>query len=142
MMIFVDTNVFTRLFVKDDAEQHEQAKALFMRAQEGKAELITGHPVFFELAWVLSYTYKVTNTEILDRLESILSFGGLKIFDRDLIIDAIYLARTRNGSFADSYIAVSLQHLQAKEVATFNKKHFSKLGVNLYPLVSKNSEKH
>ena len=135
-MIFVDTNVFTRLFVKDDAKQHEQAKALFLQAQEGKVELVTGHPVFFELAWVLSYTYKVANTEILDRLESILSFGGLKISDRDLIIDAIYLARTRNGSFADSYIAVSLQHLQAKEVATFNEKHFSKLGVQLYPLAA------
>ena len=55
-MIFVDTNVFTRLFVKDDAGQHEEAKALFMLAQDGKADLITGHPVFFELAWVLSYT--------------------------------------------------------------------------------------
>ena len=133
MTIFVDTNVFTRLFVKDDAEQHEQAKELFLRAQEGKVELVTGHPVFFELAWVLSYTYKVANAEILDRLESILSFGGLKISDRDLIIDAIYLARTKNSSFADSYIAVSLQHLRAEEVATFNTKHFSKLGVKLYP---------
>ena len=136
-MIFADTNIFIRLLVKDDAEQHEQAKALFLRAQEGKANLVTGHPVFFELAWVLSYTYKIANTDVLDRLESILSFGGLKISDRDLIIDAIYLARTKNSSFADSYIAVSLQRLNAEEVATFNKKHFSKLGVKLYPLEGK-----
>ena len=100
--------------------------------------MITGYPVFFELAWVLSYTYKVANSEILDRLESILSFRGLRVTDRDLIIDAIYLARTRNSSFADSYIAVSLQHLHAEEVATFNTKHFSKLGVRLHPLRGKN----
>jgi predicted nucleic acid-binding protein len=49
-VIFVDTNVFTRLFAKDDAQQHEQAKALFLRAREGGAELVTGPPVFFELA--------------------------------------------------------------------------------------------
>ena len=137
MMVFVDTNVFIRLFVKDDAEQHKQAKALFLRAQDGNVDLVTGHPVFFELAWVLSYTYKLANAEILDRLEAILSFGGLKIADRDLIIDAIYLARAKNSNFADSYIAASLQRLHAKEVATFNKKHFSKLGVNLYPLENK-----
>jgi predicted nucleic acid-binding protein len=77
-MVFVDTNIFTRLFVKDDADQHEKAKALFTLAQEGKVELTTGHPVIFELACVLSYTYKVQNAEILNMLESILSFGGLK----------------------------------------------------------------
>ena len=135
-MIFVDTNIFTRLFVKDDMGQHEQAKALFMLAQEGKLRLLTGHPVFFELAWVLSYTYKVPNSEILDRLESILSFGGLKISDRDFIAEAISLARATNCSFADSYIVASLRRLQAKEVATFDKKHFSKLGAKLYPFKS------
>ena len=122
--------------MKDDTGQHEQAKELFMLAQEGKLRLLTGHPVFFELAWVLSYTYKVTNSEILDRLESILSFGGLKISDRDFIAEAISLARATNGSFADSYIVASLRRLEAKEVATFDKKHFSKLGAKLYPFES------
>jgi predicted nucleic acid-binding protein len=133
-MIFVDTNIFTRLFVKDDEQQHEQAKALFLSAQEGSAELVTGPPVFFELAWVLGYTYKVPASEILDRLESILSFGGLKVSDRDLVVEAISLARTMGGSFADSYIAASLPLLRASEVATFNKKHFTKLGAKLYSL--------
>ena len=136
-MIFVDTNIFTRLFVKDETGQHEKAKVLFMSAQDGKVELVTGHPVFFELAWVLSYTYKVSNSEILDMLESILSFGGLKVSDRDSIVLAISLARATNGSFADSYIVASLQQLQAKEVATFNKKHFAKLGAKLYPIEDK-----
>jgi predicted nucleic acid-binding protein len=58
-MIFVDSNIFTRLFVKDGTGQHEKAKALFLLAQEGKAELVTEHPVLFELAWVLSYTYRL-----------------------------------------------------------------------------------
>jgi predicted nucleic-acid-binding protein len=133
-MIFVDTNIFTRLFVKDDARQHEIAKDLFKQAQDGKVALVTGHPVFFELAWVLSYTYKVSNSEIMDILESILSFGGLKVSDREHIADAISLARATNSSFADSYMAASLHRLQAKEVATFDKKHFSKLGAKLYPI--------
>ena len=136
-MIFVDTNIFTRLFVKDDTGQHEQAKALFTLAQEDKVKLVTGHPVFFELAWVLSYTYKVSNSEILDRLESILSFGGLKVADRDFIAEAISLARATNGSFADSFIVASLRRLQAKEVATFDKKHFAKLGAELYKFEAK-----
>lgn len=136
-MIFVDTNIFTRLFIKDDEQQHEQAKALFLTAQEGKVELVTGHPVFFELAWVLDYTYQMPNSEILDRLESILSFSGLKVFDHDLITEAIYLSRASNIGFTDSYIAASLRRLQADEIATFNKKHFAKLGVKPYLIEGK-----
>jgi len=37
MLTFVDTNVFVRLFVAaDDETQLKQAKALFMRAQNGE----------------------------------------------------------------------------------------------------------
>jgi predicted nucleic-acid-binding protein len=136
-MIFVDTNVFVRLFAKDDAFQHEQARDLFLKAQAGKVELVTGHPVFFELAWVLNYTYKMPNAEIMDKFEAILSFGGLKISERELIAEAIRLARETKSSFADSYIAVSMRRLQAGEIATFNVKHFAKLGAELYPLESK-----
>jgi predicted nucleic-acid-binding protein len=133
-MIFVDTNVFTRLFAGDDERQRAQSKVLLQRAQTGEIELVTGPPVFFELAWVLGYTYKVKNSQILDILESILSFGGLKVSDHDLATEAIYAARTTNSSYADSYITVSLKPLRANEVATFNKKHFSRLGAVLYPL--------
>jgi predicted nucleic-acid-binding protein len=73
-------------------------------------------------------------------LESILSFGGLKVSDRDLVTEAIYLARLTGGSFADSYIAASLPHLRAGEVATFNRKHFTKLGAKLYPLAEKKKQ--
>jgi predicted nucleic-acid-binding protein len=131
-MIFVDTNIFVRLFAKDDAFQHEQAKDLFLKAQAGQVELITGHPVFFELAWILNYTYKMSNADVMDRLEAILSFIGLKISERERIAEAIRLGRGTKSSFADSYIAVSMPRLQASEIATFNAKHFAKLGAKLY----------
>jgi predicted nucleic acid-binding protein len=102
-MVFVDTNVFTRLFAGDDERQRAGAKALLQRAQIGEVELVTGPPVFFELAWVLSYTYKVKNSQILDMLESILSFDGMKVSDHDLAAEAIVTARATNSSYADSY---------------------------------------
>jgi predicted nucleic-acid-binding protein len=131
-MIFVDTNVFTRFFAKDDEKQRDKAKKLFEQARNGELDLVTGPPVLFELAWVLSYTYKVKNEAVLDILEAILSFPGLRITDKLLVSEAIDLARQRKGSFADSYIVISSRKLEEPEIATFNLKHFEKLGASLY----------
>ena len=134
MLTFVDTNVFVRLSVMaDNNGQMIQAKRLFEQAQSGKVNLVTGPPVLFEVAWVLGRLYKMTNNEILDFLEAILSFPNLRVLDKDLVISAISLARKRNGSFADSYITVTALRVEADNVATFNKKHFSTLGIELYP---------
>ena len=133
-MTFVDSNIFVRLFVEDDKQQRPLARELLKQAQAGAVDLVTGPPVFFEIAWVLSHTYNVSNDQILDVLEAILSFPGLRVLDRELIISAISLARKVDSAFADSYIAASIRHIHADNVATFNKKHFNKLGVNLHPL--------
>jgi predicted nucleic-acid-binding protein len=136
MLTFVDTNVFLRLAVQadNDKQQMRQAKKLFEQAQIGNVDLVTGPPVFFEIAWVMDRLYKRTNSEILDFLEAIISFPNLKVLDKELVIKAISLARETNGTFADSYIAASAHRAEANNVATFNKKHFASLGVDLYPL--------
>ena len=135
MLTFVDTNVFARLFVvADDETQLRQAKALFARAQAGEVDLVTGPPVLFEVAWVLGQHYKVPNDKVLDILEAILSYPNLRVLDKEQVIAAISLARETGNVFADSYIAVSASNIKADKVATFNKKHFSKLGVELYQL--------
>ena len=138
MLTFVDTNVFARLFVvADDETQLRQAKMLFERAQAGEVDLITGPPVLFEVAWVLEKRYKVDNDKVLEVLEAILTYPNLRVLDKDQVISALDVARTTNNSFADSYIAVSAHRVEADNIATFNRKHFAKLGIELYPLKDK-----
>ena len=134
MLTFVDANVFIRLFAElDNESQAEQAEQLFVKAGRGEINLVTGPPVFFEIAWVLGQRYKVENTKVLDVLEAILSYPNLRVLDKEQVISAISLARTAGSVFADSYIAVSAGNIRADNLATFNKKHFSKLGTKLYP---------
>ena len=134
-MTFVDANVFMRLaVVADDDRQLKQAKKLFEQAQAGNVDLVTGPPVLFEVAWVLDRLYKRAGNEVLDFLEAILSFPNLKVLDKELVIKAIFLARKTDGAFADAYIAASAHRAEADNLATFNKKHFVKLEVELYPL--------
>ena len=133
MLTFVDANVFIRLFVEDDSAQIEQASALFERAKNNEIDLATGPPVFFEVAWVLRYSYKIAREKTLDVLEAILSFPNLKVLDKDLVIAALYLAKKTDTEFADAYIAATAQSIKADTIGTFNKKHFAKLGTKLYP---------
>jgi predicted nucleic-acid-binding protein len=127
--------VFVRFaVVADDDSQLIQARRLFALAKAGKLDLVTGPPVFFEVAWVLGRLYKRTNEEILHFLEAILSFPNLKVLDKELVIEAISLGRERSEAFADCYIAVSVRRSGADNIATFNRKHFARLGTELYPL--------
>jgi predicted nucleic acid-binding protein len=130
---FLDSNIFLRYLNKDEPRYAAAAALLFEKAKAGELELFCGPPVFFEIAWVLRSVYKIPNTLVLDTLESILSIPNLKVFDADYVSAAIGLAREKDCSFADSYIgAVALAGNLG--VATFNVKHFGKLGVELYPL--------
>jgi predicted nucleic acid-binding protein len=51
---FVDSNVFLRLYDRNDPEQSDRAEEALLRAKRGEIELFCGPPVFFEVAWVLA----------------------------------------------------------------------------------------
>ena len=132
MLAFVDANIFIRLFAaEDDHTQAARSEELLKRARAGEIDLITGPPVLFEIAWTLSYRYKLADEKVLDVLEAILAFPNLKVTDRELVVKAICLAKERGGGYADSYIAVSASYVKADNVATFNVKDFTKLGASL-----------
>ncbi|WP_281679431.1 PIN domain-containing protein [Synergistes jonesii] len=128
MLSFVDANVFIRLFSGDDEMQAAAAERLFRRAAAGEIELVTGPPVFFEIAWVLGYRYKLKNEEIISVIEAIVAFPGLTVTDKKSVLRAAALARAADSGFADAYIAAAAEEAGAENIATFNKKHFAQLG--------------
>ena len=131
-LAFVDANVFLRFFTKGDAAQHERSRRLFRAAEAGTVSLVTGPPVWFEVAWVLSSFYKLEKGEILDVLDRILALSGLQLMDRALVEEAVRLARASGQSFPDAYIAASARACRADGVATFHRADFEKLGATIY----------
>jgi predicted nucleic acid-binding protein len=128
--VFVDSNVFVHFFVRDDAKQADEAEELFTRAKRGEIALLCGPPVFFEVAWVLHFTFRLPHAEVLNILDSMLSMQNFTVFDADIVIKAISLARRRSIGFADAYIAATAIAQDAC-VATFNLQHFKKTGVRI-----------
>ena len=132
---FIDSNVFLRFYSKDDEKQRQQARTVLLRAQKKEIELYCGPPVFFEVAWVLGSTYGLSRDEILETLETMLYTPNLRVIDEEIVKDAIELARVTKQGFADSYIAITARKMEIG-VVTFNKQHFSKLEIELYPLAA------
>ena len=130
--IFVDANVFLRFFTVDEAGQHKRASDLFHKAAEGRVVLMTGPPVLFEIAWTLRSAYNQPREQVLEVLASILTLPGLSMADTSLVEEAIQLAHKSGQEFEDAYIVAAANKVGAAEIATFNIKHFEKLGAKLH----------
>lgn len=131
--VFVDSNVFLRLFARDDDAQCEQAARLLQSAADGLVQLVTGPPVLFEVAWTLAASYRQDQAIVLHALRSILSHTGLRVTDADTVGAALTLAQEHGMNFPDAYIVVLSRSVGATEVATFNRKHFEGT-IDLHPL--------
>ena len=130
--LFVDANVFLRFFIEDDEERRKQARGLFRAAASGAVALITGPPVLFEIAWTLRSAYKLSKEQTLDVLSSIRTLPGLELADATEVDEALRLARATGQEFADAYIAASAGLRGADAIATFNRRHFERLGATLH----------
>ena len=131
---FVDSNVFLRFLTVDDRGQHQKAVRLFEAARNGECRLVTGPPVFFELAWTLRAAYKTPKDKVLEILSAVFATLGMTLTDAPLVADALSLAAATGSEFADAYLAASSRAAECSGVATFNRKDFVKLGIELAEL--------
>ncbi|MCX6568461.1 MAG: PIN domain-containing protein [Candidatus Aminicenantes bacterium] len=131
---FVDTNVFLRFLTLDDEGHHAKAVRLFESAARGERRLVTGPPVLFELAWTLRAAYKAPRAQVLEILKAVFATPGLTLTDASLVADTLTLASATDSEFADAYIAAASRSAECSEVATFNRKDFAKLGIELAEL--------
>jgi len=129
--LFVDANVFLRLFTLDDAGQSAAARRLFERAARGECELIVGPPVLFEIAWTLRSAYRQPVLKIVEVLRSILSTSGIRVLDAARVEDALSRSEATAVEFADAYIMASAAAEACDGVATFNRSDFTRLGARL-----------
>ena len=132
--VFVDTNLFIRYLIDDIPSQSDKVEHLFDLAEKGEVRLVTGPPVFFEMAWTLKSFYNMSRKRIYDCLSSILGLPGLEVTGLDILEEALELFHHTSSDLSDAYIAISSKKVDAESIATFNEKHFKDLDVKIYPL--------
>ena len=126
-MVFVDTNVFLRFFVKDTASLYEKARALFEKAEAGKIKLETSELVIAEIVWVLESFYGFTRKEVTEVLTTLLASRNLRIANHARISEAVHLYTSGNMDFIDAYNIAYIKSKEYTKIATFDSKHFKKV---------------
>ena len=132
--VFVDTNLFMRYLTNDVPTQIDKVERLFDLAEKGKVKLVTGPPVFFEMAWILKSFYNMSRKRIYECLSGVLGLPGLEVTDLDIIEQALDFYNHTSTDFSDAYIAVLSKKAGADSIATFNAKHFKNLDIKIYDL--------
>jgi predicted nucleic acid-binding protein len=134
MSWFVDANLFLRFLTVDDQGQHESAASFLEKASRGDIRLVCGPPVLFELAWTLRAAYKTPREKVLEILSAVYSMPGVTLTDESLAASALTLASETGVEFADAYIAASARAASCSGVATFDRKDFVRLGIEIADL--------
>lgn len=129
--IFADTNLFIRIFTKDDPERLGHVMDLLQRAETGEFTLVTNVVVIAEIVWVMEGLGSSRDI-IRDAIWSLLNTKGVQVDQANLIGQAIDIYAIKNIDFIDAYNISWMQSHQIRTVYTFDQRHFSRIaGINV-----------
>jgi len=126
-LVFVDTNVFLRFFVKDVEPFYQKAREVFEKAENGLVTLETNDMVIAEIVWVLESYYGFTKAEIKEVIDTILETKNVKVTNHSRVKEAVNLYTLRRMDFIDAYNIAYIREKGYKKVATFDVKHFKNI---------------
>ncbi|OGH38259.1 MAG: hypothetical protein A2905_03450 [Candidatus Levybacteria bacterium RIFCSPLOWO2_01_FULL_36_10] len=121
-MIFVDTNYFLRFLLKDNYDQHLEAKNLFLQGAAGTIKLTTSIIVIFEIYWVFKSYYEKDKTEIIEILKNLLSMDFIQINDKKIFITCLDIFSNSNLSLEDCYNLSFAKKNKTEQFKTFDAK--------------------
>lgn len=125
-MELVDTNVFLRFILKDHPIQSPKAAGLFQKAKKGSVDLWTTEWVISEIIWVLETYYKKPKAVIIQIVRKILNTKGIKINNKEIVIESINLYETLNIEFEDAINSLLARENQISTIYSFDR-HFDRV---------------
>ncbi len=130
-MTFVDTNVFLRFLLWDDAKKALQCKKLFATATVQRP-LYTTELVIAEIIWTLESFYKYPKEKVVDAVLKILAAEAIIVPNKIAIMESLGLHALKNIDFIDAYNAVMMLDQHIKEIYSYDK-HFDRInGITRY----------
>jgi len=133
-IIYIDTNIFLRFLIFDEVNPalSKKAKVIVQNIKNGKDsfgdELVakTNVCVVSELVYVLEGYYELSKEEVIGKIIPLLSLEKLHIYQKALVLSALYIYKEKNVDFEDALSYVLMKDESIKQVYTFDKKHFKR----------------
>lgn len=124
MKVFLDSNIWLRLFLKDIEEQYTSVVEFLSSIESGKFKSYTSSLVLLEVNFILERIYELDRNEIFDIFTRIKSVRGLTIIEKTNLKLAFEYYQKYNLKFPDCLIVSQLP--KGAILVTFDK-DFSKI---------------
>ena len=102
-MIFLDTNIFLRFFLKENELVFRRLEKLFSEIILGNIIGVANAMIIAEVVWVLSRSYKWNKEKICDNIEFILITPNIRFKDKAILVNAVNVYKEKNIGFIDAY---------------------------------------
>ena len=121
-MIGLDTNVVIRYLVQDDKRQSAAATRFIEKSLTTDAPGYINHITLCEIVWVLQRCYGVTNPQVGEIIEGLLTTKQLYTENVEVIWKALRTFNANKAEFCDALIGQINIHNGCEYTVTFNKK--------------------
>jgi predicted nucleic-acid-binding protein len=100
-----DTNTIIRYLTKDEPSLYEKAADFFESVRAGEERAIILESVLVECVYVLTMIYKVPKEQVVDSLMKMLRYRGILNDDKEELIEALTIFKTRSIDIVDCVLA-------------------------------------
>lgn len=107
--IFLDSNIWLRLFLRDQEEQYQSCYKLLTEINEGYLQPYTSTVVFLEVNYVLRSFYKLTHERTLLYLFKIKETRNITVYEETDLEKALSYYKNFKLKFTDCLIASQLK---------------------------------
>lgn len=129
----IDTNVLIRFFTESPLETSQKFKGVFSffeKVEEGKINVELAELVAFEAFFVLTRIYKVPPAQAAEKLAELISFKGINMRDKPLILSCFHLLQTKHIDLVDAYLIAYSKRKDIDSIYSYDS-DFSKQGLQL-----------
>ena len=116
---WVDANVLLRFITGEPPELAKRSARLMSKVERGEIVLVLPSLVTAEVIWVLKSFYRYSLEQIAEVVIPLISADGIEAEDRELMVQAINLAREKNVDFIDAVLALKAAG-EAESVCSFD----------------------
>jgi len=113
----IDTNIFLRVFIDDDGQQHRLAVELVRT----KGQVFVGTVVMVEAVWALRSLFKFSKEKLVQFVNTVLEAEAFILENRPVIEAALFSFSSGKAGFADCVIVESARQRGMGPVHTFDR---------------------
>lgn len=126
--VFIDTDIFLRFLVADNHKTYLLCKKFLEKVEKGETKASVSCLVLFEVIWTLTSLYKISKSDVADRIVSLIAMKGLEVEHKKIFLQTLHVWVSKNVDFNDAFNTCWAEETGISKIYSYDK-HFDKMNV-------------